>query len=144
MENLRRTLRAADTIDEDHRQRHYPRLHQLLPLLLHQNGHPPGCLLAEYRLAYDDLGPTTQALVREMVKEYRSMLHNWLQACATQGDIPQSTDLDFAAQYVDSCLRNAATIAKRGGDPQLVAKNFLTSLQVLNQDSAKMTHSKQS
>ena len=96
-----------------------------------ETGHPPGCLLAEYRLAYQDLGPATQELIRDTVGFYRGIIHAWLSRCLERGDIAEDTDLDFAAQYVDQQLYQAAVITCRGGNPEVIANNFLTAIKVL-------------
>lgn len=95
-----------------------------------ETGHPPGCLLAEYRLAYQDLGEASKRMVSVAVEEYRGILKAWLGRCKKRGEIAENTDLDFAAQYIDTQLFQAATVTSRGGDRDLIAQNFLTSIRV--------------
>ena len=102
-----------------------------------QTGHPPGCLLAELRLAYPDLGESTQAKVQSTVTKYRGMLRQWLQNCQASGEVDAHADLDFAAQYIDSQLFLAATQAQRGDSTDEIAKRLMTSRRVFKpQDTA--------
>ena len=127
---------------QDHLEKGHPFLECMqlfIGKFFRETGHPPGCLLAEYRLAYQDLGESTQELVRDTVTAYRAILRAWLGRCLERGEIAQSTDLDFAAQYVDLQLYQAAVITIRGGDPEVIAANLLTAIQVLVSPTERTT-----
>ena len=100
-----------------------------------QTDHPPGCLLAELRIAYADLGESTQAKVRSTVMEHRGMIRLWLQYCQEIGEVDVDVDLDFAADYIDSQLFLAATQAQRGVCTVEISKRLMTSIRVFKPKS---------
>ncbi len=101
-----------------------------------QSGHPPGCLLAEFRLAYDDLGELTRAVVDQTVRRYRTMFSEWLARRRDMGEIAPDIDPDHGARYLDSQLFLAATQAHRGGDLAKISERFMMAIHALEPKAA--------
>ena len=58
--------------------------HWYVNALLHQNGHPPGCLLCEMRLIQsEDLGQATREKVQECADDIYGFYRDWLEGACT-------------------------------------------------------------
>ena len=102
---------------------------------LHQNGHPPGCLLAEMRLIQpDDLGETTRLKVQECVDDILGYYREWLQTAQNNDEISKDIDLDTAARLLDSQTMTASLKAYRGGNVDKIKEELVLALWRLTPD----------
>ena len=102
---------------------------------MHQNGHPPGCLLAEMRLIQpEDLGESTRSKVLECVDELYGHYREWLQRAQANGEISNDLDLDTAARLLDSQMMTASLKAYRGGDVEKIKGELSMALWRLTPD----------
>ncbi len=108
---------------------------QYVNAALHQNGHPPGCLLAEMRLIQpDDLGENTRAKVAECSEELYRHYRGWLERAQGNAEISSDLDLDTAARLLDSQMMTASLKAHRGGDVEKIKGELIMALWRLTPD----------
>ena len=94
-----------------------------------QNGHPPGCLLAEMRLIQpDDLGESTQMKVQECVDDILGYYREWLKKAQKNDEISKDIDLDTAARLLDSQMMTASLKAYRGGSIDKIKEELVMAL----------------
>ena len=102
---------------------------------LHQNGHPPGCLLCEMRLIQnEDLGDSTRKKVQECSDEIYGYYRDWIERAQKKGEIAAEVDLDTAARLLDSQMMTASLKAYRGGDVEKIKEELQMALWRLTPD----------
>ena len=104
---------------------------EVVDLLLQQEGRPRGCLLAKFRLTYEDLGELSQQTVVQIVRDVRADLRSWLERSQQAGEITTAFSLDDAARYLDRQMMLASLIAERGGDMHALRKQLEMALWCL-------------
>ena len=109
--------------------------HWYVNALLHQNGHPPGCLLCEMRLIQsEDLGQTTREKVQECADDIYGFYRDWLEGAQKKGEISAEVDLDTAARLLDSQMMTASLKAYRGGNVEKIKEELQMALWRLTPD----------
>lgn len=109
--------------------------HWYVNALLHQNGHPPGCLLCEMRLVQsDDLGESTRQKIQECSDDIYRYYRNWLESAQKNGEIAAEVNLDTAARLLDSQMMTASLKAYRGGNVDKIKEELQLALWCLTPD----------
>lgn len=127
MENLATHLKSSSSFKEV--------FHWYVNALLHQNGHPYGCLLCEMRLVQpDDLGENTRQKVQECTNDILGFYRDWIAGAQNSGEISAEIDTDTAARLVDSQMMTASLKAYRGGNVQKIKEELQMALWRLTPD----------
>ena len=96
--------------------------------LIEQKGHPPGCLMAEMRMAREQLGPGTTALLDQLDEELQRRMEAWIRRARDRGVLNLAVPIDVAARHIASQMVYAAMQAHRGVKPAQIRQGVSLSL----------------